>query len=56
MREGRDHTAEAPIIPRFGRLVVACFAALIFCGVLVWLMGDFFSDCCDLSWLGHFIR
>jgi hypothetical protein len=47
---------EAPIVPRFGRLVVACFATVIFCGVLVWLMGDRFADCCDLSWIGRFIH
>jgi hypothetical protein len=47
---------EKDIIPRFGRLVFVCFAALIFCGILVWLMGDRFADCCDLSWLGRFIH
>jgi hypothetical protein len=33
-----------------------CAASVIFCGFLVWLMGDRFSECCDLSWLGRFIH
>ena len=37
--------------PRFGRLLVVCVLAVLFCGVLVWLMGDRFAECCDLSWL-----
>ena len=48
--------ASEEITPHFGRLVVACFATLVFCGLLVWLMGDVFSDCCDLSWLGRFVH
>lgn len=39
------------ITPRFGRLLVACVLAVVFCGVLVYLMGDVFTSCCDLSWL-----
>ena len=42
--------------PRFGRLLVACVLAVLFCGVLVWLMGDRFAECCDLSWLDRLSR
>jgi hypothetical protein len=34
------------ITPRFGRLLVACFAAVIFCGVLVWFASTYLLDCC----------
>lgn len=47
------HTPESP---KFGRLLALCGLAVLFCGVLVWLMADVFSDCCDLSWLGRIFR
>ena len=48
-----DPNKDAPqeITPRFGRLLVVCALSVLFCGVLVYLMGDVFSNCCDLSWL-----
>lgn len=39
------------IPPRFGRLLVACALAVVFCGVLVYFMSNSFANCCDLSWL-----
>ena len=55
--EAKDQSApRKDITPRFGRLLLACVASVVFCGVLVWLMGDVFMDCCDLSWLGRFIH
>lgn len=42
--------------PKFGRLLAVCGFAVLFCGVLVWLMADVFADCCDLSWLGRIFR
>jgi len=39
--------------PKFGRLLAVCGLAVVFCGVLVWLMADVFTECCDLSWLGR---
>ena len=47
---------DKPVVPRFGRLFAVCLVALVFCGFLVWLMGERFSDCCDLSWLKRFIH
>ncbi|WP_170211596.1 hypothetical protein [Rhodoferax bucti] len=42
--------------PKFGRLLAVCGFAVLFCGMLVWLMADVFTDCCDLSWLGRIFR
>lgn len=56
MSETQDPNPRKEITPRFGRLLLVCGAAVIFCGLLVWLMGDLFSECCDLSWIGRFIR
>ena len=39
--------------PKFGRLLAVCGLAVVFCGVLVWLMADVFTECCDLSGLGR---
>ncbi len=39
------------ITPRFGRLLLVCVLSVLLCGMLVWLMGDQFAECCDLSWL-----
>jgi hypothetical protein len=44
------------IKPRFGRLLFVCALSVVFCGVLVYLMGDIFSDCCDLSWLDRLTK
>ncbi len=30
--------------PKFGRLLVVLVAAVVFCGVLTWVMGTFFPD------------
>lgn len=42
--------------PHFGRLLLACLAAVILCGFLVLLMSEQFADCCDLSWLSRFVH
>lgn len=55
--ETKDAPPVAPDLePRFGRLLVVCLASVVLCGFLVWLMGDVFTNCCDLSWLGRFIH
>jgi hypothetical protein len=47
-----DKTPAPPATtPRFGRLLLVCALSVLLCGVLVWLMGDQFAECCDLSWL-----
>jgi hypothetical protein len=35
--------------PRFGRLLLVCFAAVLFCGVLVWFVGNYLQDCCTFD-------
>lgn len=30
--------------PKFGRLLLALLAAVVFCGVLTWVMGTFFPN------------
>ena len=30
--------------PKFGRLLLVLVGAVVFCGVLTWLMGTFFPD------------
>jgi len=30
----------------FGRLVLVCFAAVAFCGWLVWFASTYLTDCC----------
>ena len=30
--------------PKFGRLLMVLLAAVVFCGVLTWVMGTFFPD------------
>lgn len=37
--------------PRFGRLLGVCVAAVLFCGLLVWIAGTFLSDCCTFGFL-----
>jgi hypothetical protein len=32
--------------PRFGRLLLACGIAVIFCGVLVWFASTYLTNCC----------
>lgn len=32
--------------PRFGRLLVVCALAVVFCGFLVWFAGTYLTDCC----------
>ena len=32
--------------PRFGRVLVACGLAVIFCGWLVWFASTYLTDCC----------
>ena len=32
--------------PRFGRLLVVLFAAIFFCGWLVWFSSTYLLDCC----------
>jgi hypothetical protein len=34
------------IQPRFGRLLVVCALAVVFCGALVWFAGTYLVDCC----------
>ena len=40
-----DHPIKE-IKPRFGLLLVVCFAAVIFCGILVWFASTYLLDCC----------
>jgi hypothetical protein len=56
MNDAEKVHAQKELTPRFGWLLAVCFAAVIFCGGLVWLMGEMYSDCCDLSWLSRFIH
>ncbi len=30
--------------PKFGRLLIVLFIAVVFCGALTWVMGAFFPD------------
>ncbi|MES2127627.1 MAG: hypothetical protein V4463_10170 [Pseudomonadota bacterium] len=30
--------------PKFGRLLLVCLAAVIFCALLTWVMGTYFPD------------
>jgi len=36
-------------IPKFGKLLVALFLAVIFCGILTWTMGTYFPDFPNIS-------
>ena len=42
--------------PRFGRLLLVCFAAISFCGALVWIADTYLSDCCTFPGLNRFFR
>lgn len=42
--------------PRFGRLLAICVAAVLFCGLLVWLSGMYLQDCCTLGFLDRLIH
>jgi len=44
------------ITPRFGRLLFACAVSVVFCGVLVYLVSNELSGCCDLSWIDSLIH
>ena len=30
--------------PKFGRLLIVCLLAVVFCGLLTWVMGAYFPD------------
>jgi len=32
--------------PRFGRLLIVCGLAVLFCGWLVWFASTYLTDCC----------
>ena len=40
MRDSKDDDGS----PKFGRLLVVLVGAVVFCGVLTWVMGRFFPD------------
>jgi hypothetical protein len=52
----KPESTPTDIKPRFGRLLLVCALSVVFCGFLVYLMGDVFADCCDLSWLDRLTR
>ncbi|MCC7702046.1 hypothetical protein IGS59_07350 [Janthinobacterium sp. GW460P] len=31
-------------IPKFGKLLIALFLAVVFCGALTWIMGTYFPN------------
>ncbi|MFM2088784.1 MAG: hypothetical protein RLZZ237_3653 [Pseudomonadota bacterium] len=31
-------------IPKFGKLLIVLFLAVVFCGALTWIMGTYFPD------------
>ncbi len=40
----RQDTKEDDGSPKFGRLLLWLLAAVLFCGVLTWVMGTYFPD------------
>jgi len=51
-----QHSSSTSDKPKFGRLLAVCGLAVVFCGFLVWLMADRYTECCDLSWLGRLFQ
>ncbi|MGK5081402.1 hypothetical protein [Janthinobacterium sp. HLX7-2] len=39
-----DHETQDDGIPKFGKLLVVLFLAVVFCGALTWVMGTYFPN------------
>jgi len=46
MNNPKDTDQTKALQPRFGRLLVVCMLAVLFCGWLVWFATNYLSDCC----------
>ncbi|SDA45172.1 MULTISPECIES: hypothetical protein [unclassified Janthinobacterium] len=39
-----QHETQDDGIPKFGKLLIALFLAVVFCGALTWIMGTYFPN------------
>lgn len=46
MEQPNQTTERKEYQPRFGRLLLVCGLAVVFCGWLVWFASTYLTDCC----------